>query len=66
MLMAVCMLTTPPTKKDMKSTIPIELIPTFSISNNNCFQKTLNFSGLLITLFIMIKYCPRCLSSFNI
>ena len=44
-----------PTKKERIITKLTEFIPTFSISNTSCFLKTLHFSGLLMTFFIILK-----------
>ena len=64
-LIAVCILITAPTNKEIMVTIPSEFTPTFSISNNICFQKTEVFLGLLTTLYNRIKYFPKCVIAFN-
>ena len=50
-------------KREIIRTSQIESRPTFSSSSNICFLKIFHFLGLLKTLDINVKYCPRCLSS---
>lgn len=55
---AVCIATTPPTKNDIKATIPIDLRPNSSTSLKRLSLKTDLFCGFLKTWPNMIKYNP--------
>ncbi len=57
---AVCIATTPPTKNDIKETIPKESIIKSSISLKISCLITLHLVGLLKTSLSIIKYLPIC------
>jgi hypothetical protein len=62
--MAVCIATTPPTKNDIKATIPREPIIKSSISRRIKFLRTLHLVNFPKVLWIIRVYCPMWVKSF--
>jgi hypothetical protein len=63
-LIAVCMATTPPTKKEINATIPSEPIIRSSISRTISFLKTAPLVNFPKVFWSMRKYLPICSSNF--